>query len=1032
MDYVELHCHSNFSFLDGASHPEDLVERASELGYSHLALTDHSGLYGIVRFDQAAKEYNLKPIFGAEVTLENGNHLVLLIKNEIGYRNLSKLLSIAQLENEKGNARCGTTELVEYSDGLIALSGCTNGEIPEAILNGDREKAEMLASKYREVFGRDNFYLELQHHNLPVHEFLCSKMNELGKQLKIPLVAANNVHYAYPDDRKLQDILTCIKHHKTLDDAIDILYPNANRYLKPKDEILKCFTAYPDAIENSVLIAERCGFSLDKLNTTLPDFAVPQGETLDGYLGRLTYKGARKRYGELTDKINAQIEHELRIIGKLNLEGYFLIVRDIARFCRSEGILCQGRGSAANSAVCYCLGITAVDPIKLDLLFERFISEERKEPPDIDIDIASDRREEVIQYVYNKYGREHAAMVCEVITYRGRSAVREVGKTLGFSLKDVDKLAKLMDSYSRGEEVAEHVEESGYDLNSKRVCLFADLCQRIKGFPRHLGIHVGGMVITKSLLSEVVPIENAAMPNRSVIQWDKDDTGDAGLVKIDLLGLGMLTLIDKALKMIKQRHGIEIDMAQLSYDDPKVYDLLCDADTVGVFQVESRAQMNVLPRHKPRCFYDLVVEVALIRPGPIQGNMVHPYLRRRNGEEEVAYPHPKLEPILKRTLGVPLFQEQGMKVAVAAAGYSASQADELRRAMGHKRSHEKMEALKSTLINGMIRNGIEKEVAEWVFTQLSAFSNFGFAESHAASFALLVYVSAFLKVYYPQEFYCAILNSQPMGFYSPSSVIYEARRRGVEALSVDVTKSHWECTVEGDAVRLGFKYVKSIGESVKYRLESAIAERTFSSIEDFVYRAGLNQRSLEQLALAGAFECFGLNRRQALWEILGLVRKSSSELSLEENDSGKESLTEMNIVQSLAADFKGMSVSAGPHIIKLMRDYLQKKGAAAADELSAIPEGKRVIVAGTVIIRQRPRTAKGFTFLTLEDETGFINVVVKPPMMTRYRKEIVRSGALWVEGILEKKDGVINVIGDNFTPLNLHASGLTIKSRDFR
>ncbi|MBD3233234.1 MAG: DNA polymerase III subunit alpha, partial [candidate division Zixibacteria bacterium] len=856
-------------------------------------------------------------------------------------------------------------------------------------------------------------------------------LNKLGKRLNIPLVATNNVHYAYPDDRKLQDVLACIKHHKTLDDASDILYPNANRYLLPKDEIIKRFAAYPDAIENSVAIAERCDFSLDKLNTTMPDFTVPKGETLNGFLRKLTYKGAKKRYGELTEKQIAQIEHELRIISKLNLEGYFLIVWDIARFCRSEGILCQGRGSAANSAVCYCLGITAVDPIMLDLLFERFVSEERKEPPDIDIDIASDRREEVIQYVYNKYGREHAAMVCEVISYRGRSAVREVGKALGFSLKDVDKLAKLMDSYSGGEEVLERVEESGYNIDSKRVLLLIDLCQRIKRFPRHLGIHVGGMVITKSPLSEVVPIENAAMPNRSVIQWDKDDTGDAGLVKIDLLGLGMLTLIDKALKMIKRRHGVDIDMAKLTYEDPKVYDLLCDADTVGVFQVESRAQMNVLPRHKPRCFYDLVVEVALIRPGPIQGNMVHPYLRRRNGEEEITYPHPKLEPILKRTLGVPLFQEQGMKVAVAAAGYSPSQADELRRAMGHKRSHEKMEALKSTLINGMIRNGIKKEIAEWVFTQLSAFANFGFAESHAASFALLVYVSAYLKVYYPQEFYCAILNSQPMGFYSPSSVIYEARRRGVEILSVDVTKSHWECTVEGDAVRLGFKYVKSIGKSVKDRLESAIAEKPFSSIEDFVYRTGLSKSSLEQLALAGAFGCFGLNRRQALWEVLGLVRKSSSEFSLEENDSGKEHLTEMNIVQSLAADFKGTSVSTGPHIIKLMRDYLQKKGAVAADELAAIPETERVIVAGTVIIRQRPRTAKGFTFLTLEDETGFINVVVKPPMMKRYRKEIVRSGALWVEGVLEKKDGVINVIGDNFTPLNLHASGLTLKSRDF-
>jgi len=1032
MDYIELHCHSNFSFLDGAVHPEDLIDRAVELGYRALAITDHNGFYGIVRFHQAAAAKGIKPIIGAEITLENEHHLTLLVTNDVGYANLSQMLTTAHLQSKKNEAKITADNLQNHAEGLIALSGCPRGEIPAALLENDYDNARRIASYYRELFGPDNFYLELQHHNLPVHESLCKRLARLGRELSIGAVATNNVHYATPDGRRLQDVLTCIKNHTTLDAADGLLYPNAERYLKTPSEMARRFRHYPEATANSVAIAERCSFSLDSLNTSLPPFEVPRGETIHSYLRRLTYEGARERYGQLTPEVFRQLEHELHLIEKLRLSGYFLIVWDIARFCRENGILCQGRGSAANSAVCYCLRVTAVDPIKLKLLFERFVSEERAEPPDIDIDIANNRREEVIQYVYNKYTREHAAMVCEVISYRGRSAVRDVGKALGFSLDEVDRLAKLLDHYSRGDEINEQIIDAGFNRHDRRVQLLVELCLQIARFPRHLGIHVGGMIITKRPLSQVVPIENATMPDRSVIQWDKDDVEATRCVKIDLLGLGMLSLLDVAFKLVKKHRGITIDPAKLSYDDPRVYELIGKADTVGVFQVESRAQMNTLPRHRPRRFYDLVVEVALIRPGPIQGDMVHPYLRRRNGEEPVTYPHPCLEPILKRTLGVPLFQEQGMQVAVAAAGFSPSEADELRRAMGHKRSHEKMKALGQRLIDGMMKKGIPHEAALKIFDQLAAFADFGFAESHAASFALLVYVSAYLKVYYPQEFYCSLLNSQPMGFYNPSTVVYEAQRRGIEFLPVDVTESEWDCTVEGDKVRLGFCQVKSLGEAAKEIIEAELANGPFRSIEDFMRRTKLNQGALEQLAMIGAFECFGCSRRQALWQVLSLVRRGGDELTIPVDEKGDRLLENMTTLETLVSDFKGLDLSTLPHLMSMMRESLQKRGIASAEDLRDLPGRKLITTAGVVIIRQRPMTAKGFMFITLEDETGFANIVVKPNVFKRFRKVIVRSRALLVKGTLEKRDGVVNVIGVHFEPLTIHGEQIRLKARDFR
>ncbi|MDX9856888.1 MAG: error-prone DNA polymerase [candidate division Zixibacteria bacterium] len=1030
--YIELHCHSNFSFLDGADHPETLIVRAADLGYAALALTDHNGLYGAVRFHKAAQAAGVKAIIGAELTLDNGHHLVVLVETQQGYGNLSQMLSEAQLAGKKGEASVSYEMLERYHGGLIALSGCVQGEVPSLLVCGREDEAAKRAKYYRDLFGEGRFYFELQHHNLPVHEFLCAKLVELGESLGIPPVATNNVHYATADGRRLADVLACIKHHTTLDEAGEVLYPNAERYLKPPEAVVRQLARYPEAIANTVRIAERCEFSMDRIHPVLPDFEVPSGETTFSYLRKLTYAGARSRYGRLGDKVVRQLQHELRIIRKLDFSGYFLIVWDIARFCRDSGILSQGRGSAANSAVCYCLGITAVDPIRLELLFERFLSEHRREPPDIDIDIANNRREEVIQYVYAKYGRRHASMVCEVITYRGRSAIRDVGKALGFSPSEVDRLAKHLDSYSRGEEMAERLQEATINVNDRRVQLLLDLCAQIRRFPRHLGIHVGGMLITKTPLSQIVPVENATMPDRSVIQWDKDDAQDMGLVKIDLLGLGMLSLMDIAFRLIERHHGIGIDPARLTYDDPRVYDLLCTADTVGVFQVESRAQMNTLPRHKPRRFYDLVVEVALIRPGPIQGDMVHPYLRRRNGEEPVTYPHPRLKRILQRTLGVPLFQEQGMQVAVAAAGFTPSEADELRRAMGHKRSRERMEELSTRLIAGMVARGIDEESAWKIFNQLAAFADFGFTESHAASFALLVYVSAYLKVYFPAEFYCALLNAQPMGFYTPSTVVYEAQRRGVEILGVDVSRSEWDCRIENGAVRLGFRYVKSLGPSAQGAIEEALAGGPFHTIDDFVFRTKLDRDALEQIAMIGGFDCFGTSRRQALWRVLALINRSADELQMSFMEEGERKLSPMETLERLAADFKGMNLSNGPHPMTLIRDRLRRKRVFAAGELNGLSNYSSAIVAGVVVIRQRPVTAKGFIFITLEDETGFANIVVKPAIMKRFRRIIIFSRALLVQGTLEKKDGVINIIAHRLYPLEFESRAVQVKSRDFR
>ena len=688
----------------------------------------------------------------------------------------------------------------------------------------------------------------------------------------------------------------------------------------------------------------------------------------------------------------------------------------------------ERREQAAAAAAVHAL----LHPASVELLFERFLSEERKEPPDIDIDIASDRREEAIQYVYAKYGRDHAAMVCNVICYRRRSAVREVGKTLGLSASDIDKLAKCLDHFTNDlKETEVRFAEQGIDLDDKRIKLLIELSRRLQGFPRHLGIHCGGMIVTKTPLAEIVPVENATMPNRTVVQWDKDDSADMGLVKIDLLGLGMLTLIDLALRLVHQYRGEAIDISRISYADSNVYDLLCSADTLGVFQVESRAQMNTLPRMRPRCFYDLVVEVAIIRPGPIQGKMVHPYLRRRNGEEQVSYLHPSLEPVLKRTLGIPLFQEQGIRVAMTVAGFTPAQADNLRRSIGHRQSKARIAALKESLINGMGRNGIDATTAEQIYNQLAAFADFGFAESHAASFALLVYVSAWLKVYYPVEFYCALLNAQPMGFYTPSSIVYEAMRKGVVVKNVCISNSSWECTLEGDAIRLGLSHVLSLGAVAGERILGERIREPYHTLKDFVLRTGLAVHQVEQLAQVGAFDCFGISRREALWQVLSLVRQTGYELELVPAAAGSELLPLMRAIDVVHSDLVGLSLSTGPHPMALVRDTLRREHVLSSQELRDVPDGRSVCACGMVVIRQRPLTAKGFVFITLEDETGFANIVVKPGLAKRFRRDVIFSNVLYVWGKIERKDGVVNVVGERFRSVAIDSDSIKLKSRDF-
>jgi error-prone DNA polymerase len=1021
--YAELHCHSAYSFLDGASHPEQLAEEAARLNLDALALTDHDGMYGVVRFAEAARVIGLPTVFGAEVSVgmtripngiadPEGNHLVCIARDPYGYARLCRALSLAQLRGEKGRPVHHMDELAELSGGRwIVLTGCRKGAVPRALMDRGPAEARRELGRLISAFGKDNVAVELWHHGDPLDDPRNDALAEIAANARVHLVATNNVHYATPRDFRLYTALAATRARRSLDDIDGWLPPAGAAHLRSGAEQRRRFERYPGVIERAAAIGKECAFDLRLIAPNLPPYPVPVGETEATFLRQLTYKGAAARYGSRDDHPAAwaQIDRELVVIEQLGFPGYFLIVWDIVEFCRRSDILCQGRGSAANSAVCYALGITNADAVKLGLLFERFLSPARDGPPDIDIDIEAQRREEAIQYVYNRYGRHNAAQVANVITYRPRSAVRDAGKALGHSQGQVDAWSKQLDSWT-----------GKADPNNDIPQPVIDLANQYLNLPRHLGIHSGGMVLCSRPVVEVCPVEWGRMEDRTVLQWDKDDCAAAGLVKFDLLGLGMLTAIHEALDIVREAHGVEVDIAHLEQED-EVYDMLCEADTVGVFQIESRAQMATLPRLRPRNFYDLVVEVALIRPGPIQGGSVHPYINRRNGREPVTYLHPLLEPALRKTLGVPLFQEQLMQIAIDVAGFSAADADELRQAMGSKRSHERMSRLRQRFYDGMAGRGITGETADAIWDKLDAFANFGFPESHSVSFAYLVYISAWLKHHYPAAFCAALLNAQPMGFWSPHTLVADARRHGVVVRGVDVNASAAKATIQRDAaLRLGVEYVRTIGEDLAKQIDEG---RPYASIEDVVVRCGLTSAQAEALATAGAFGCFDRPRRESLWTA-GAVGRQGTLPGLAAEPPALPPMTER---ETAAADLWATSMMPNGSPMEFVRGELT--GVLTTEGLKTAPNGSRVKVAGVVTHRQRPSTAEGVTFLNLEDETGLVNVICTVAVWRAHRRVAVSAKAMIVTGKLERADGVINLVAQRLENLDL---ALATVSRDFR
>jgi error-prone DNA polymerase len=1193
--YIELHSASAFSFLQGASLPEALVDRAAALGYPAIALLDADGVYGAPRFHKAATQAGLKAIIGAELTIDGGStkqdppyaigkqsagsvgrvllsgpaaqlwRLPVLVSSADGYQNLCRLVTRMKMRAPKGEGALALDELDGFTSGLIALAG-------RPILDARRHGVGGMLDRLVGLFGRDRVYVELQRHLLRDEECDNEALIELAGAYRVPIIATNGVRFATAGERPLFDVLSCIYHRTTLDAAGRLLARNAERYLKSPEVMAALFADRPDALAGTIALAERLEYTMADLGYRFPSYPVPPGETEMSFLRHIAEAGARDRYHPYHDKARAQIARELDLIEKLDLAGYFLIVWDIVNYCRQQNILVQGRGSAANSAVCYSLGITAVDPIKMELLFERFLSEERGEWPDIDLDLPSgDRRERVIQHVYEKYGRLGAAMTANVITYRGRSAAREVGKALSLNDEQIDRLAKVMHHFEfrdPNETLARNMAVTGLSMDAPRVQMFAELWNAIQDLPRHLGQHSGGMVVCQGQLDSVVPLEPASMPDRVVIQWDKDDCADMGIVKVDLLGLGMMAVLQDAIEMVNSTPNASafasgdpgalrrdlagacnecstsgggqlptpnhsqlptsnhqplttnhqpdrFDLAQLPPDDPAVYELLQKADTIGVFQVESRAQMATLPRLKPTHFYDLVVEVAIIRPGPIVGDMVHPYLNRRAGREPVIPLHPCLEPVLARTLGVPLFQEQLLRMAMVAAGFTGGQAEELRRAMGFKRSEKRMKQIGVQLREGMAKNGITGATAERIINSITSFALYGFPESHAASFALLAYASAYLKVHYPAAFYTALLNNQPMGFYHPATLVKDAQRRGVRFHPIDVQQSDWLCRVEDDgAIRLGVMYVNGLRKDVGQAMaafdrtkmltppllctkcgaddESMIEvvsdtreSRTyfcnicshdwtvqlrpagrFRSIEDVVQRTGLRRDELTTLADIGALNAFTNERRSALWQVERAVRPAGELFQEGDNSQLPTSnsqplptpnsqprttnsqppttnhqppttnhqpptgspLRAMDSGERLQADYAGMGLTIGPHPMALRRGDLSLRGVMRAADLPTAHHGRRVRVAGMVITRQRPGTAKGFVFLTLEDETGISNVIIRPDLFDRERMVVVSQPFLIVDGVLQHQDGVLSVRAERVEGID---GGASIDPHDF-
>ncbi len=1006
--YTELHCHSFFSLLDGASSPEDLLDRAAFLDMDALALTDHDALYGAVRFYQAAREREIKPILGAELTLEGGYHLLLLVENSRGWANLCRLISLAHhAEPGKARAALPIAALADHAEGLICLPGCRRGEIAAHLLSRHPREALAAAEKYVRIFGRDRFWVELQNHLLPDDQGLVADLVELAGHLGVGYVATNNVHYEARDRHRLQDILVCIRHRTTLDESAHLRRPNSEYYLKSADEMATLFADYPEALANTHCIAERCRFELRYGVQDLPDFPTPESLSPIHYLRRLCHQASSQQPAAFQERLT----HELGVIERAGLANYFLIVWDMVRFARQKGIRCQGRGSAANSLVAYLLGITPIDPLAHDLVFERFLSDactersrsKRAMTPDIDIDFQADRREEVIQYVYQRYGPEHTAMACTLVTFRARSAMRDVGKALGisdFGFRTADR---------------DITDPKSLDLSPPVPPLLCTLAPLLHGLPRHLGIHNGGMIITGSPLVEMVPTEPATMPDRVVTQWDKDSLEDVGLVKIDLLGLRMLSAIAEAVKIVKETTGERPDLDHLPLDNPAVYELITSGDTIGVFQVESRAQAQMLPQLKPCTFEDLIVEISLVRPGPIQGDMVHPYLRRRQGHEPVAYLHPLLEPALAETLGVIIFQEQVLKVARDLAGFAPGQAELLRRAMGKKQAPREIERFREAFLAGAQARGVSLPIAEQVFEQLRAFGGYSFPKSHAASFAVLVYQSAWLKRYHPLAFCTALLNNQPMGFWSPAVVVNDAKRHGIRILPVDVNRSQARCMVEDGAIRLGFRYVAGMGEASLARLEKVRSAGAFTGLSDFCRRTKLPRRVVENLILVGAMDAWRVPRRKLLWE-LGKLRYHEEELDLVLPNDGVE-LPPLSRDEEMGLEYGILGLSTGDHVMTLYRSRLKKTGILSSLDLESRRDKEKVKVAGLVVVRQAPPTAKGHVFITLEDEHGLVNVIVRPGVYQRFRHCLRNAPLITVEGILQKRSGVVSVLAQRAVAL---------------
>lgn len=1076
--YAELHAHSAFSFLDGASQPEELVVEAVGRGLSGLALTDHDGLYGVVRFAEAARGLGLPSMFGAELSLPD-QHLLVLARGPEGYRRLSRAIATAHLATgRKGEADYRLEELAEHAgagDGAhghwTVLTGCRQGAVRRALepspgrwdVPAAREALETLT----ETFGRRNVAVEITDRGAPLDAARCQVLVDLAHAARVRVVATGNVHCATPAHQPLADTLAAVGARSSLDE-LDGWLPPTSSHLRSPHEMAHVHRHHPQALRATLDLTEQCAFDLTLVAPNLPPHPVPDGHTEATWLRHLTEEGARRRYGprdaERQTGAYAMIEHELAVIERLGFPGYFLIVHEIVDFCRRQGILCQGRGSAANSAVCFALGITAVDAVRYQLLFERFLSEGRSGYPDIDIDIESGRREEVIQFVYERYGRRHAAQVANVISYRPRSAVRDAAKAFGHDVGQQDAWSKGIERWGSlrrtpAPEQQERLSETerlrrdGPWTPGVEVAAAADgdtdgipdhvldIAEQMLRLPRHLGIHSGGMVLCEGPVIDVCPVEWATMPGRTVLQWDKDDCADAGLVKFDLLGLGMLTALRLAFDWVRDIEGVEVDLHSIPQEDPAVYELLCAADTVGVFQVESRAQMATLPRLRPETFYDIVVEVALIRPGPIQGQSVHPFINRKNGREPVSYLHPLLEPALSKTLGVPLFQEQLMQIAIDVAGFTPGEADQLRRAMGSKRSMQRMEALHARLLDGMAARGIGPDIGEQIFDKLKAFADFGFPESHAFSFAYLVYASSWLKVHHPEAFYAGLLAAQPMGFYSPSSLVADARRHEVLVERADVTCSQVQACVERTpdgalAVRLGLAPVRGVGESTAERLVAARDRAPFADVADLSRRVGLSAAQLESLATAGALAGFGHERRESLWLAGALASESGQRhrgyvqepLPFTAVGLDVPDLPAMDDLTQAVADVWATGLSTDSFPTQFRRADLDAAGVLTVAGVPTAAVGSRVRVAGVVTHRQRPGTARGVTFLSLEDETGLLNVICSPGVWARHRRVARGSAALVVRGTVEHSDGVTNLMADRIEPLSLRVPS---RSRDF-